>query len=89
VGAEVRKLVPIVKRLNSELYEPLDFDCPSVVVNTDDGYQRTLEEVIARIDDLYSRPDIHDLGRASHSPEQHHGAARSGRANLREGGSPR
>jgi hypothetical protein len=65
----LKKLIPVVERLNSELYEPLDFDCPSFVVNTDNGYQPTLEAVIAQIDDLYSRPDIHDLDRVLHSPE--------------------
>ena len=65
----LKKLVPVVDRLNSELYEPLDFDCPAIVVNTDNGYQPTVEAVIAQIDDLYSRPDVHDLDRATHSPE--------------------
>ena len=65
----LKKLVPVVERLNSELHEPLDFDCPSVVVNTDNGYQPTLEAIIDQIDDLYSRPDIHELDRASHWAE--------------------
>ncbi len=65
----LEKLVPVVERLNSELHEPLDFDCPSIVVNTDNGYRPTLEAIIARIDDFYSRPDIHDLDRGSHSTE--------------------
>jgi hypothetical protein len=39
----LQKLVPVVERLNSELHEPLDFGCPSVVVNTDNGYQPTLD----------------------------------------------
>ncbi len=65
----LQKLVPVVECLNSELYEPLDFDCPSIVVNTDNGYQPTLEALIAQIDDLYGRPDIHDLDRASHTAE--------------------
>ena len=63
------KLIPVVARLNSDLYEPLDLGCPRIVVNTDLGYQPTLETVIAQIDDLYSRPDIHDLDRALRSPE--------------------
>jgi chloramphenicol 3-O-phosphotransferase len=63
------RLVPVVERLTSQLHEPLDFDCPSVVVNTDNGYQPTLEEVITQIDDLYSRPDVHDLDRASELAE--------------------
>jgi hypothetical protein len=65
----LKKLVPVVKRLNWELREPLDFDCPSIVVNTDNGYQPTMEAVIAQIDDLYSRPGTHALDRDLHSPE--------------------
>ena len=65
----LKKLVPVVERLNSELQEPLDFDCPSVLVNTDNGYQPTLEALIAQIDDLYSKPDIHDLDRTSQLAE--------------------
>ncbi len=60
----LQKLMPIVERLTADLNEPLDFGCPSVVVNTDDGYQPTLETIIAQIDDRYSRPGIHDLDRA-------------------------
>lgn len=60
----LQKLIPVVERLNSQLHEPLNFDCPSLVLNTDNGYQPTLEEIITRIDDLYSRPDVHDLDRA-------------------------
>lgn len=67
--ARLKKLTPIVARLNSELFEPLDFDCPSIVVNTDNGYQPTLEAVIAQIDDLYSRPGIHDLDEALPGPK--------------------
>jgi hypothetical protein len=65
----LKKLVPVVEQLNSDLHEPLNFDCPAIVVSTDNGYQPRLEAVIARIDDLYSRPDIHDLDRASPLPE--------------------
>jgi len=59
--------VPVVERLNSELYEPLDFDSPTVVASTHNGHQPTLKAVIAQIDDLYSRPDIHNLDSPSHS----------------------
>jgi len=62
----LKKLVPVVERLNSELQKPLDFDCPSIVVDNDNGYQPTQAAVIAQIDDLYGRPDIHDLDRPSH-----------------------
>ena len=54
----LQRLVPVVECLNSELYEPLDFDCPSIVVNTDNGYQPTLKALIAQIDDLYDRPEF-------------------------------
>ena len=65
----LQKLIPVVERLTAQLHQPLDFGCPSLVVNTDDGYQPALESIIAQIDDLYSRPDIHDLDRASHLAE--------------------
>ena len=65
----LQKLIPVVERLTSELNEPLDFGCPSVVVNTDEGYQPTLEVITAQIDDLYSRPDFHDLDGLSHLAE--------------------
>ena len=60
----LQKLIPVVERLTADLNEPLDFGCPSVVVNTDSGYEPTLETIIAQIDNLYSRPGIHDLDRA-------------------------
>jgi hypothetical protein len=68
-GTRLQKLIPVVERLASQLQEPLDFGCPSVVVNTDDGYQPTLDAIVTRIDHLYSRPDIHDLDRASQLAE--------------------
>jgi hypothetical protein len=67
--ARLKKLVPVVEQLNSQLQDPLDFDCPTVVVTTDNGYQPKVEAVIAEIDDLYSRPGIHELDRVSHLDE--------------------
>jgi hypothetical protein len=55
------KLLPVVEHLDNELFEPLDFDCPLVVVRTDEGYDPPLEEVVSTIDTLYSRPHVHDL----------------------------
>jgi hypothetical protein len=55
------KLLPVVEHLDTELFEPLDFDSPLVVVRTDDGYEPSLEAVVATIDAIYSRPQIHDL----------------------------
>jgi hypothetical protein len=67
--ARLMKLIPVVEQLNSDLHNPLDFGCPSIVVNTDDGYQPALEAIIAQIDTLYSRPTIHDLDSASYVSE--------------------
>jgi hypothetical protein len=56
-------LVSTVKRLESELLQPLDFACPVFVVDTDDGYRPTLDELATEIDSLYSRPRVHELDR--------------------------
>ncbi len=60
----LRALLPLAERLQTELRDPLDLACPLIVVDTDDGYEPALESVIRRIDDLYSRPQIHDLDRS-------------------------
>ena len=59
----LRTLLPLAETLQSELRQPLDLGCPLIVVDTDDGYEPALQTVIRRIDDLYSRPQIHDLDR--------------------------
>ena len=61
--ARLRKLLPLAERLQSDLYEPLALDCPLFVVDTDDGYVPPLQNLIDRIDEIYSRPLIHDLDR--------------------------
>ena len=43
--------------------EPLNFECPAFVINTDNGYQSLLEGLMAEIDAMYSRPKIHELDR--------------------------
>lgn len=58
------KLQPLVARLNEELGEPLDFGCPVLIVETDDGYRPSLKDLAAKIDSIYSRPLVHDLDRA-------------------------
>ncbi len=63
----LKTLTPLVDRLHEELAEPLDFECPVFVVDTDDGYDPSLEELVADIDSVYSRPLIHDLDRVSQS----------------------
>jgi hypothetical protein len=63
----LKTLTPLVDRLHEELAEPLDFECPLFVVGTDDGYDPSLEELVADIDSVYSRPLIHDLDRVSQS----------------------
>jgi hypothetical protein len=60
-------LLPLAETLQSELYEPLSFDCPLIVVDTDDGYVPTPESVIDHIDEIYSRPLMHDLDRPAAS----------------------
>jgi hypothetical protein len=61
--ARLRRLLPLAERLQSDLYEPLALDCPLIVVDTDDGYTPPLPEVLGQIDEIYSRPLIHDLDR--------------------------
>jgi len=61
----LKELTPVVEQLNCDLQNPLDFDCPSIVVNTDNGYQPDLEAIIAQIDGLYSRPSIHEIDKAT------------------------
>jgi hypothetical protein len=58
-------LAPLVKRLELDLLQPLDFGCPVFVVNTDNGYRPTLDELGAEIDSMYSRPRMHELDRSS------------------------
>jgi hypothetical protein len=57
----LRKLLPLAERLQSELADPLDFGCPCMLVDTDDGYGPALPRVIAQIDETYRRPVDHDL----------------------------
>lgn len=59
--ARLSSLVPVVERLISELSGPLKFDCPTFVVDTDDGYHPDLDEITAQIDALYARPTVHEL----------------------------
>jgi hypothetical protein len=54
-------LRPAVHSLQDELFEPLDFRCPTVLVDTSDGFIPDLEQIVGRIDALYGRPTIHDL----------------------------
>jgi hypothetical protein len=61
--ARLRELLPLAERLQSDLYEPLTLGCPLIVVDTDDGYTPALQNVIDQIDEIYSRPLIHDLDR--------------------------
>jgi hypothetical protein len=64
----LRSLLPVIERLDVELVEPLDFDCPTLVVRTDDGYDPPLEAVTSTIDAVYSRPLVHDLDQAAQPP---------------------
>ena len=60
----LRTLLPLAERLQAELREPLAFGCPRIVVHTDDGYEPAVGVVIDRIDEMYSRPTVHDLDRS-------------------------
>lgn len=62
--ARLRKLLPLAQRLQADLYEPLAMDCPLIVVETDDEFAPMLRNVIDQIDEIYSRPLIHDLDRS-------------------------
>ncbi len=59
----LQKLMPLAERLQAQLHEPLALSCPVVVVNTDDGYAPSLENVIGQIDARYRRPLMHELDR--------------------------
>lgn len=61
--ARLRKLLPLAERLQSELYEPLAFGCPLIVVDTDDGCSPAVQSVVKQIDEIYNRPLVHDLDR--------------------------
>jgi hypothetical protein len=63
-------LAPLVKRLESALLRPLDFGCPVFVVDTDEGYRPSLNELAAKIDSLYSRPRLHELDESGSDREQ-------------------
>jgi hypothetical protein len=65
--ARLRTLLPLVVKLQSELSEPLAFGCPCIVVDTDDGYEPTLQTIVSRVDAMYGRPAIHDLDRPTSS----------------------
>jgi predicted kinase len=55
-------LLPEVTRLQAALQEPVDFGCPSIVVDTTDGYEPTLNEITDAIDGVYpgSLPSLVD-----------------------------
>ena len=55
------KLTPTIRQLSEDLMEPLDFGCPAIVVDTDDGYQPALASIVTEIDAAYSRPIFHEL----------------------------
>lgn len=61
--ARLGKLLALAEELQSELSDPLAFDCPCIVVNTDDGYSPPMQRVLVWIDAMYGRPAVHDLDR--------------------------
>lgn len=57
---DVEALLPEVIRLGHELDEPLQLNCPCIVVTTDDGYVPALDQLVAQIVSLVGRaPAVH------------------------------
>jgi chloramphenicol 3-O-phosphotransferase len=61
--ARLHELLPLARRLQSELAEPLELACPLIEVNTDEGYRPAIVDIVGEIDTLYGRPTVHDLDR--------------------------
>ena len=61
------KLRPMVRTMQRELSEPLDFGCPTVVVNTANGYRPGLNHIVDTINRVYGCPSVHDLDRPTGS----------------------
>ena len=59
--ARLRALLPLAESLQRDLHQPLNLACPLIVVDTDDGYEPALDAVIRQIDEIYSRPEFHEL----------------------------
>jgi hypothetical protein len=55
------KLTPTIQQLANELIGPLDFRCPTIVVNTNLGYEPIFESMVNQIDAIYGRPLFHEL----------------------------
>jgi len=66
--ARLQKLLPVARQLQADLFEPLDFSCPCIVVDTDSGYQPPVASVVDDIDAAYSRPTVHELDRSPPAP---------------------
>lgn len=48
---DLDELDAIVAPLFSELWEPIDLQCPCVVVNTDNGYDPSIDDLVAQVVD--------------------------------------
>ena len=59
------KLRPQIRTLQQELSEPLNFGCPTVVVDTRAGYCPGMGDLVETINGIYGRPTIHDLDKPS------------------------
>jgi hypothetical protein len=55
-GERLAEVMPIARRLQDELFEPLAFGCPTIVVDTSAGYVPTIDEVVKKIDRWYPSP---------------------------------
>jgi hypothetical protein len=57
-------LMPRVRDLHATLAVPLDFGCPTIMVDTTNGYEPSLESIVATIDGWFPSPDIHGADRS-------------------------
>jgi hypothetical protein len=57
-------LRPVVLRLQAELSDPLELGCPTIVVDTTDGYRPGVDRMISQINELHGPATVHDLDTA-------------------------
>lgn len=55
------KLEPLVRQLQLDLAEPLDFGCPTIVVSTLNGCRPTVNDIAATINESSGYPATHEL----------------------------
>lgn len=55
------RLAPVVAELQKELWEPLDLECPTLVVDTTGERDPSVSEIAGYVNGLYARPLVHEL----------------------------